>query len=337
MALEEVVKVLVTGVVVYVGFGFFTFVMLVRGQLGGDWGWLKTIGEKLGFQLAPSPPQNMVVLTELDGSTHVYYNAKIEKTRNAWEIQLPHAKFLAPKIKESWSDLLGSNYPVPESTPYNLAIRAIGGLMVGAYMIYLLAISGGMGLAQTEAGQAALVAMAILSIAHTLLAYRMAMVPNLKVIEIVEWGITSPGTRYALPSIGARGMSPVEFAKLKAYELKVEVPKEVQELYKRLLERYKHEDIALAKLLAKAEESERLKVELTQLKRSEIYSQQLARAYLLQHAIRVAFSRPLALFLAMVIGVVIGYALGGGDIVFVSQPQPTPQPIPQNLTGVQGP
>ncbi|MEB3861473.1 MAG: hypothetical protein GSR84_04545 [Desulfurococcales archaeon] len=339
--LEEIVKVVVASLIIYAGFGFFTFVALVRSQLGGDWGWLRSMGERLAFFLAPTPPRNMVILTELDGETHAYYNVKIEKADKAYEIHLPHAKYLAPKIKESWSDLLGSNYPVPESTPYNLAIRAIGGLMVGAYMIYLMAISGGLGLVETQAGQAALVAAAILAVAHTLLAYRSAMIPNLKVVELVELGISSPGTRYALPSIGPRGMSPVEFAKLQAYELKVEVPREVKELYERLLQRYKHEDLALAKLLALAEEAERLKVEISEVKRREVYSQQMARAYFLQHAIRVAFSRPLALFLAVVIGIVIGYALGGGDIVFVGQPpapQPAPTPMPNaSVAGVPQP
>ncbi len=340
MALEEIVKVIITSLIVYAGFGFFTFVALVRGQLGGDWGWLRSMGERLAFFLTPTPPRNMVILTELDGETHAYYNVKIEKADKVYEIELPHAKYLAPKIKESWSDLLGSNYPVPESTPYNLAIRAIGGLMVGAYMIYLMAISGGLGLVETQAGQAALVAAAILAVAHTLLAYRSAMIPNLKVVELVELGISSPGTRYALPSIGPRGMSPVEFAKLQAYELKVEVPREVKELYERLLQRYKHEDLALAKLLALAEEAERLKVEISEVKRREVYSQQMARAYFLQHAIRIAFSRPLALFLAVVIGIVIGYALGGGDIVFVGQPpapQPAPAPVNATITGVPQP
>ena len=325
--LLDVARVLLVSMVVYVGFSFFAFAATVRSQLGGDWGWLRGLGDKLGFQLGPRPPGNMVVLTELDGSTHAYYNVRIERGRNGYEIHLPHAKYLAPRIKESWSDLLGSNYPVPESTPYNLAIRAIGGLMVGAYMIYLMAISGGLGLVETQAGQAALVAATILAIAHTLLAYKTAMVPNLKVIELVEWGISSPGTRYALPSIGPRGMSPVEYAKLQGHELKVEVPGEVRELWERLLKRYEHEDLALARLLAKAEEAERLKVEISAVKRREVYSQQMAKAYFLQHAIRIAFSRPLALFLAIVVGIVIGYALGGGDIVFVSQP-PSPAPAP---------
>ena len=339
--LEDIIKVMVTSLVIYIGFGFFTFVVLVKGQLGGDWGWLRSMGERLAFFLTPTPPRNMVILTELDGETHAYYNVKIEKADKVYEIHLPHATYLAPKIKESWSDLLGSNYPVPESTPYNLAIRAIGGLMVGAYMIYLMAISGGLGLVETQAGQAALVAATILAIAHTLLAYKTAMVPNLKVIELVEWGVSSPGTRYALPSIGPRGMSPVEYAKLQAYELKVEVPREVQELYQRLLERYKHEDLALAKLLALAEEAERLKVEISEVKRREVYSQQMARAYFLQHAIRIAFSRPLALFLAVLVGIMIGYALGGGDIVFVSQPNPAPAaptPVPNvSVAGVPQP
>ncbi len=319
--MDPVMDVLVTlfmAIVLYIGVGFLTFVSLVKSQLGDDWGWLHTLSEKFGFFLSPLPPENMVVLVELDGKTSVYYNVKIEKIRNGWEIQLPHAKFYAPKIKESWTDLLGSNYPVKQSTPYNLAIRAIGGLMTGAYMVYLTAV---MGFASSSIGEAILAAATILAVLYTLLAYRQALVPNLKVVEIVEWGHSSPTGHYAIPSIGPRGMSPIEFAQLQGYELKVEVPKEVQELFNKLKERLQRDDLALAKLLAKAEESERLKIEIGHLKKSAIYSKELARSYILQSAFKITLTRAIVMAVVFCLGVLIGWALfGGGDVVITSHP-----------------
>lgn len=274
------------------------------------------------------------MLTYLDGKSEVFYNVKIEKVKRGWEVRLPHATYFAPKIKESWTDLLGSNYPVRQSTPYNIAIRAVGGLMTGAYIVYVLAVSNVFDYIQTEAGRAVLMSTALLAVFYTILAYRQAMVPNLRVIELVEWGI-SPAGRYALPSIGPRGMSPVEYAKLQGYDLKVEVPREVRELFEKLRERYQRDDIALAKILAKAEEAEKLKVEISEVKRREVYSREIARHMILTHVFRVTTPRLAVMIVIFLVGMAIGYALGGGDIVFVpaetttagaNLPQPTAAP-----------
>ncbi len=314
--LDETVQAMILSLVSFMGFGFLTFVVLVRSQLGGDWAWLRTLGERFSFFLSPRPPENMVVMTYLDGRSEVFYNVKIERVRRGWEVRLPHATYFAPKIKESWTDLLGSNYPVRQSTPYNIAIRAIGGLMTGAYIVYILAISNAFDYVQTEAGRSVLVASALLAIFYTVLAYRQAMVPNLRVVELVEWGI-SPAGRYALPSIGPRGMSPIEYAKLQGYELKVEVPSEVRELFEKLRERYQRDDIALAKMLAKAEEAEKLKVEIGEVKRREVYSREIARHMVLTQVFRFSIPRLAVIVLVLLVGVLIGYALGGGSIVFV--------------------
>ncbi len=320
-AAGEIILVLLGSLGLFVGLGFLAFTAFVRGQLGGDWAWLGGWGERFSFYLTPFPPRNVVVYTEVDGSTSVYYNVKIEPTRNGYLIELPHARVHAGTLKEAYVDLLGGDWPgVPRTTPRNLAIRAVGGLMFGSYMVYFMAVTRWMGLLGDPVALGLQVAATVLAVAWVFVAYRAAQVPNLRVYELVEWGIEAPLARAATPSIGPLGLSPQEFAGLKGIEVRVVVPESVKGWFDELRERLQRDDLALASLLARAEEAEKLKVEISEVKRRELYSWQLARQYILTRVLHVSVPKLAVAALILLTGIAIGYALGGGDVIISTSP-----------------
>ena len=299
----------------YLGFSILGFMALVNGQLRGDYGWLRRLGEKINFVLSPWPPENVVVYTDMDGKSRIYYNVDKVKTERGWMLRLPHAYVLTPKLREVILDMLGADWPVDQSTPHNLAIRAVGALGLGFYMAYTILLFLWSSLDPVAKGIGLGIVMII--VGHLLLSMKAIQTPNVRAYELVEWGMAGHGTRYALPIVGPGGLAPVEFARLQGINFNIEVPETVTELFNDLKKKLKRDDLALARMLARAEDAEHLQVEISAVKKREVYSSQLARAYVITRVFKITLGRGIVMLLMLGIGFLLGWALSGGSVVVV--------------------
>lgn len=297
---------------VFVGFAWFYY--MVNSQVG-EWFHLSNWRQRLNFFLSPFPPQNMVVLVGLSGEARVYVNAEIKSTEKGYTITTPEGVIYSPVLKPKLISILESAVVPRVFTPYALGWRVLAGWMVGFLWGYY-----GIVLATPEIGfNIDFMIPVILLLNYAI--YMMGNVlsklttPNMET-HVLTAKAVNPPTITAIPTVGPLGMSPVEAAKLENIPIQVKVDKEAVKTLEEIKETLGVDTHAAAELLASAH--------LLRLYRQKIASI-LARITPLIEAervttrielLRLAVPRLIIVLLIFGLGLLVGWALGGGDIVF---------------------
>ncbi len=299
-----------TGVLV----GFLWFYWLVSNQVK-EWFHLPKLGDRFRFFLSPYPPNNMVVLVGLSGEARVYVDAEIKSTERGYTINTPEGVIYTPVLKPKLLSILESAIVPRVYTPYALGWRALSGWMVGFLWGYY-----GIILATPE------ITLSIdfivpLILLFNYVVYLMGNVlnklttPNMET-HVLTANAINPPTIKALPAVGPLGLSPVEAAKLRKEKIEVKVDKEAVKALEEIRETLGVDSHAAAELLTSAH--------LLRLYRQKIGSM-LARVAPLIEAervvskvelLRLAVPKLVVVIIIFVLGLIVGWALGGGDIVF---------------------
>ena len=298
--------------------GFACFHFMVSSQLG-TWFYLERLGDRLRFFFSPYGPRNMVVLTGLSGETSLYVNAEIKATKKGYVVTTPEGVIHTPMLRKHILSILESGVVPRVPSPYGLGWRVLAGWMTAFIWGYY-----GIILATPEIGPT-LDFIVPLVLLFNIVIYMAGVVlsklttPNIEVYSLVAKAVNPP-TIEAIPAVGPLGISPIEAAKLEGTEISIKVDKEAVKALEEIKETLGVDVHAAAELLTSAH--------LLRLYRQKIGSI-LARISPLIEAerlvsrvemLRLAVPRLIIVLLIFGLGLLVGWALGGGDIVFGPPP-----------------
>ncbi len=289
-----------------IGYGIADY--LVRSRWGTrNWLWL-TGGEKFSFYQWPRPPLNVVRIITADGKSLLFYNVNVKEHRDRVEVETPIGRITAPE-KASVPLPLTAIYVPGLPNPMSLVVYVLGGL-IGAWLVfyygYLL-----MGL-QPDA------IFAVLSLVFMMYIYTWYQAASSSAMtEYHEYIVTgiAPPYHHAIPSPNL-----VSLLRIAKY-LNMPVIIRVTDGARRALEHIKRalgveSDSQVAELLASAEFSDIIMRKAVDLR---VESERVAQAFrsfqVLSGIGRIRLGTGILLVMFLIIGIIIGYLLGGQVVV----------------------
>ena len=289
--------------------GFAVADYLVRSRWGTrDWLWLSGLGEKFGFYTWPRPPRNVVRLITVDGRSLLFYNVPVKEQKSQVEIETPLGRLVAPEKASTPLPIMAIYLPGTPS-PMSLAVYALGGLIAAWITFYYGYIFMGY-----QPGPV-FMTLALMFMGYIYLWYQAAS--NSAMTEYHEYIATgiAPPYLHAIPSPNL--VSPIRMAKY----LNMPILIRVTDGAKRALEHMKRalgveSDSQVAELLASAEFSDIIMRKAVDLR---VESERVAQAFrsfaVLSGLPRIRLGTGLLLVLFLLIGIGIGYLLGGHVVV----------------------
>ena len=305
---------------VLVGYAWFYY--SVHTQVG-EWFHLRDKRSRWSFFLSPYPPKNMLVLTSLSGQSDIYVDVEVKASKDGWTIEAPAGIISTPLLPKHYISMLEGALVPGVPSPYALAWRCLSGWMIGF-------IWGYYGIVLTTPQELFGFTLEFLIPIILLINYIVYMfgavftrlsTRNMETYVLVATALNPPAI-HAVPAVGPLGISPIEYAQLTGGNISIKVDKEAVKALEEIKEALGvKEPHAGAELLATAH--------LLRLYRQKIASI-LARIQPLieterlvsrVEALRLMIPKPAWLLLAFIIGLLLGWALGGGDVI-VSTPTP---------------
>jgi len=325
--------------------GYLFFELQAR-KWGPDAFWLKTAGERLNIFLWPSPPRNVVRIIMPNGMDALLYNVNVEEKRDGVIVNTPLGKLRAPETGKLLLPLTAIYLPGRPS-PMTLVVYALSGLIAAwltyyyGYLVLGLEANATFGL------------IAAMLLAHIYLYYRAASTTAMT--EYHEYEVTglAPPFLHAVP----RNISPVRRAKYLNQPILIRVTKTAKESMKNLKRALSlQSDSEVAELLATGELVEVLFQNATRIRAGAMRVEKLLTSF---EKARLAFSmgritvgKVALMALMFIVGLVVGLAMGGTDIVVgpppadytgypagsypapaTPYPYPTPYPAPSPAGG----
>ena len=309
--------------------GFLFFAWLVRSRGRGDWLWLGSWGERLGFFLWPRPPANIVKLITLSGEQVLLYNVQINERKEQVIIETPLGKVTVPE-KASTVLPLTAIYVHGKPSPMTLVAYAMAGLIaawLAFYYGYLL-----MGFQP----DAIFATFTIVLFIYIYLYYQAAS--TTAATEYHEYeirGIAVP-FMHAIPS--STMISPLRAARYSGTPILIRVSKSVQEaldLVKKALG--VEETSQAAELLALGEAYDTVVKKAVSLRvHSSRIQEALGAFQTLSFSIgRITVGKVLLAFLLVGLGFAIGWAMHGSIVIV--PPGQAPPPVANMSPGVPQP
>jgi len=296
---------LLLGISYLIGYGIADY--LVRSRWGTrNWLWL-TGGEKLAFYQWPRVPENIVRLITLDGRQLLFYNAKVKEEKHMVEIETPLGRVVSPE-KASTVMPLTAVYAPGIPNPLSLVVYVMGGLIAGWLIFYYGYLFAGLEPDAVFAG------FAIMYMLYIYAWYQAASNNGVEYHEYVARGIAPPYI-HAVPS--PLLVSPLRTAKYENTPIIIRVTDGAR----RALEHLKRalgveSDSQVAELLASAEFADVIMRKAVDLR---VESERVAQAFrsfqILSGIGRIRLGTGLLLVLFLIIGIIIGYLLGGQVVV----------------------
>lgn len=303
--------------------GYAWFYLSVHTQVG-EWFHLRNRRERLWYFLSPFPPRNMLVLTGVSGDTQIWVDVDVHATEGGYMLETPAAIVITPVLKKTYISMLESSIVPGVYSPYALAWRCLSGWMVGFlfsyYSIILATPPELFGLTLEFLIPVILLINYIVFMFGSV--FTRLTTRGIETYVLVATALNPPSI-HAVPAVGPLGISPVEYAQLTGGNISIKVDKEavkaLEEISSMLGVKEPH---AGAELLASAH--------LLRLYRQKIASllgriQPLVEAERIlgrAEALRLMIPRTVFLLIAFLIGLALGWALGGGDIVVSTPPAP---------------
>ena len=289
-----------------IGYGIADY--LVRSRWGTrNWLWL-TGGEKFQFYTWPRPPLNIIRLITVDGRSLLFYNAKVKEQRDKVEIETPIGRLTAPEKAAAPLPLTAIYVPgIPN--PMSLVVYVLGGIIAGWITFYYGYLFMGL------KPDATFTTLALGYMLYIYMWYQAAS--NSAMTEYHEYIATgiAPPYLHAIPSPNL--VSPIRMAKY----LNMPILIRVTDGAKRALEHLKRalgveSDSQVAELLASAEFSDIIMRKAVDLR---VESERVAQAFrsfaVLSGIGRIRLGTGILLVLFLVIGIIIGYMMGGHVVV----------------------
>lgn len=302
--------------------GFLVFVQLVRSRWRGDWLWLQSWGERLGFFLWPRPPVDIVKLITLSGEQVLLYNVPIRERKERVIIDTPLGKVTSPE-KASTVLPLTAIYLPNKPSPMTLVVYAMAGLIaawISYYYGYLL-----LGL---EPGPMFLT-LAIMLLVYIYMYYQAASSNGVEYHEYEVRGLAPPFL-HAVPSSAM--VSPLKVAKYTGTPILIRVSKSVQEaldLVKKALG--VEETSQAAELLALGEAYDTVVKKAVSLR---VHSSRIQEALGAFQTLSLSFGKITVgkvalLFFVFIVGFLLGLAMDGSIMI-------GPPPQGYNMSGFGG-
>ncbi|MEB3787430.1 MAG: hypothetical protein GSR78_01590 [Desulfurococcales archaeon] len=309
--------------------GFLVFAQLVRSRWKGDWLWLETWGERLGFFLWPRPPANIVKLITLSGEQLLLYNVPIRERKEQVIIDTPLGKVTSPE-KASTVLPLTAVYLPSRPSPMVLVAYALAGL-IAAWLVFYYGY-----LALGFKPDTVFVTLTIVMLAYVYMYYQAASSNGVEYHEYEVRGLAPP-FMHAVPSSAM--VSPLKAAKYTGTPILIRVSKSVQEaldLVKKALG--VEETSQAAELLALGEAYDTVVKKAVSLRvHSSRIQEALGAFQTLTFSIgRITVGKAVLALVIFLIGVFVGWALSD-KLVIGPPPGPVTTGYNYNLTGVTGP
>ena len=293
--------------------GFSVFSYLVNSRWGGDWLWLTSWSERLGFYFWPRPPYNVVKLVMLNGTPVLLYNLPVKERKNSIEIETPLGILSSPD-KGSTVLPLTSIYIPGIPNPMTLVVYAIAGLIFSWIFFYYGYLFLGL---PTDSSFATL---ALVLMIYIYVYYNAAASNGVEYHSYEIRGLAPPYL-HAVPSSEVVG--PLKAAKYNNTSIIIRVTKSVKEALGNLKRALGVESTSeVAELLALGEFVDVIMKKATMLKVEATRVEETFGAF---HNLRLAvgritIGRAVLLLIVFIIGVAVGFALGGGGGLAIGPP-----------------
>ena len=293
--------------------GFLLFVQLVRSRWQGNWLWLETWGDRLAFFLWPRPPVNAVKLITLSGEQLLLYNVSINERKEQVIIDTPLGKVTTPE-KASTVLPLTAIYLPGKPNPMTLVVYAMAGL-IGAWLAYYYGY-----LLMGLEPNAVFITLTIVFFAYVYMYYQAASTSGVEYHEYEVRGLAPPFL-HAIPS--STMISPLRASRYTGTPILIRVSKSVQEaldLVKKALG--VEETSQAAELLALGEAYDTVVKKAVSLRVHSSRIQEALGAFqtLSIQLGRITIGKVALMFFVFVVGVLVGWALGGGGIMIGPPP-----------------
>lgn len=293
--------------------GFLTFEYMIRTRWGGYALWLHSISERLSFYTWPRPPWNIVRIIMPNGDQALMYNVKVEEGKQGVTIETPLGLLKSPE-KGSTVLPLTAIYVPGLPNPLSLVVYAVAGLItmwLAFYYGYLF-----LGLPT----DAAFYTLTIVLMLYIYAYYNAASTSGVEYHEYEVRGLAPPYL-HAIPS--STITSPIRQAKYLNIPIYIKVSKAAKdalETVKRALG--VKSDNEAAELLAKGEFTEVIMEKATALR---VEATRVEEAFNGFRNLRFAFGRftvgrAVLLLIVFIIGMAVGFALGGGGGLAIGPP-----------------
>lgn len=295
--------------------GFLVFSYLAGSR--GNWLWLTSWGMRLGFFLWPRPPLKIVKLTMLDGGQLLLYDPVVRERRDGLQIETPLGIVSTPGKGSTVLPLTAIYVPgIPN--PMTLIVYALAGL-ISAWLTYYY----GYLLLGLEV-DATFATLALVLMLYIYMYYNAASTSGVEYHSYEIRGLAPPFL-HAVPSSEVVG--PLKTAKWSNTPILIRVTDKAREGLETLKRALGVEDAGqVAELMATGELFHVVIQKATALKAGATrVSEALGAFNTLEFRIgRLTLGRTALMLLVFLVGIIVGWALGGGTVVV--------SPVPHNAT-----
>jgi len=297
---------LLLGISYLIGYGIADY--LVRSRWGTrNWLWLSG-GEKFQFYQWPRPPVNIIRLITVDGRSLLFYNVNVKEQKDRVEIEAPIGRLAAAEKAVAPLPLTAVYVPgLPN--PMSLVVYTLGGIIAGWLIFYYGYLFMGL------EPDAVFATLALVYMSYIYMWYQAASTSAMtEYHEYIATGIAPPYI-HAIPSPNL--VSPIRMAKYLNQPILIRVTDQARKALEHLKKALGVEsDSQVAELLASAEFADVIMRKAVDLR---VESERVAQAFrsfqVLSGIGRIRLGTGILLVVFLLIGIVIGYMLGGQVVV----------------------